>query len=37
MLSELPQFSSEEDLVNNGYSLFAEDVISRPHCAEEFF
>ena len=25
-----------EDLVNNGYSLFAEEVILKPQYAEEF-
>ena len=34
--TELQQFSLKEDLVNNGYSLFAEEVISRPQYAEEF-
>ena len=28
--------SLKEDLVNNGYSLFADDVISKPQYAEEF-
>ena len=28
--AELLQFSLKEDLVNNGYSLFAEEVISKP-------
>ena len=27
--TELPQFSIKEDLVDNGYSLFEEEVISR--------
>ena len=27
---ELLQFSLKEDLINNGYSLFAEEVISKP-------
>ena len=31
----LLQFSLEEDLVNNGCSLFAEEVISKPQYAEE--
>ena len=34
--TELPQFSLKEDLVNDGYPLFAEEVISRPQYAEEF-
>ena len=34
--AELLQFSLKEDLVNNGYSLFAEEVISKPQYAEEF-
>ena len=29
--TELPQFSLKKDLVDNGYSLFAEEVISCPH------
>ena len=34
--AELLQFSLTEDLVNNGYSLFAEEVISKFQYAEEF-
>ena len=34
--AELPQFSLKEDLVNNGYALFAEEVISKLQYAEEF-
>ena len=34
--AEILQFSLKEDLVNNGYSLFAEEVISKPQYAEEF-
>ena len=34
--AELLQFLLREDLVNNGYSLFAEEVISEPQYAEEF-
>ena len=34
--AELLQFSLKEDLVNNGYSLFAEEVISKPQYVEEF-
>ena len=33
---ELLQFSLKEDFVNNGYSLFAEEAISKPQYAEEF-
>ena len=33
---ELLQFSLKEDLVNNGYFLFAEEVISNSQYAEEF-
>ena len=32
----LLQFSLKEDLVNNGYPLFKEEVISKPQYAEEF-
>ena len=34
--AELIQLSLKEDLVSNGYSLFAEEVISKPQYAEEF-
>ena len=34
--TELSQFSLKEDLIDNGYSLFAEEVISRPQYADEF-
>ena len=34
--AELLHFSLKEDLVNNSYSLFAEEVISKPQYAEEF-
>ena len=34
--AELLQVSLKEDLVYNGYSLFAEKVISKPQYVEEF-
>ena len=34
--AELLQFSLKEDLVNNGYSRFAEEVFSKPQFADEF-
>ena len=34
--AELLQVLLKENLVNNGYSLFAEEVISKPQYAEEF-
>ena len=30
------KISVKEDLVDNGYYLFGEDIISRHQCAEEF-
>ena len=32
----LLQFSSKKDVVNNGYFLFAEEVILWPQYAEDF-
>ena len=32
--AEQPQFSWKGCMVNNGYSLFAEEVISNPVCRE---
>ena len=34
--AELLQFSLKEDLINNGYPLIAEEVISKPQYSEEF-
>ena len=34
--AELLQRSLKDNLVNNGYSLTAEEVISKPQYAEEF-
>ena len=34
--AELLQFSLKDDVVNNGYFLFAEEVISKPQYAEKF-
>ena len=34
--NDLLQFSLKEDLVNNCYYLFADEVISKPQYAEEF-
>ena len=36
LYAELLLFLLKEDLVKNGYSLFAEKVISEPQYAEEF-
>ena len=34
--ADQPQFSLKENLVNNGSSLFAEEVISKPQYAGDF-